>query len=133
MTAGLGNVAARGAGITLTSQGIRFALQLGSLIVLARLLSPQEFGVVAMVTAITNVMEIVRDFGLSSAAMQAKELNDAERTNLFWVNTGIGTGCALLSRLPHRPRKSLKYTTIDWLRVLLVTSGRFVPQPWPCS
>ena len=99
MTAGLGNVAARGAGITLMSQGIRFALQLGSLMVLARLLSPQDFGVVAMVTAITNVMEIVRDFGLSSAAMQAKELNDAERTNLFWVNTGIGTGCALVVTL----------------------------------
>jgi PST family polysaccharide transporter len=99
MTAGLGNVAARGGGITLMSQGIRFALQLGSLIVLARLLSPQAFGVVAMVTAITNVMEIVRDFGLSSAVMQAKELNDAERTNLFWVNTGIGTGCALVVTL----------------------------------
>ena len=99
MTAGLGNVAARGAGITLMSQVIRFALQLGSLMVLARLLSPQEFGVVAMVTAITNVMEIVRDFGLSSAVMQAKELNDAERTNLFWANTGIGTGCALVVTL----------------------------------
>ena len=99
MTAGLGKIAARGAGVTLMSQGIRFALQLGSLIVLARLLSPQAFGVVAMVTAITNVMEIVRDFGLSSAAMQAKELNDAERTNLFWVNTGIGTGCALIVTL----------------------------------
>ena len=96
MTAGLGKIAARGAGITLMSQVIRFALQLGSLMVLARLLSPQEFGVVAMVTAITNVMEIVRDFGLSSAVMQAKELNDAERTNLFWANTGIGTGCALV-------------------------------------
>ena len=96
MTAGLGNVAARGGSITLMSQVIRFALQLGSLMVLARLLSPQEFGVVAMVTAITNVMEIVRDFGLSSAVMQAKELNDAERTNLFWANTGIGTGCALV-------------------------------------
>ena len=99
MTAGLGKVAARGGSITLMSQGIRFALQLGSLIVLARLLSPQEFGVVAMVTAITNVMEIVRDFGLSSAVMQAKELNDAERTNLFWANTGIGTGCALVVTL----------------------------------
>ena len=99
MMAGLGNIAARGAGITLMSQAIRFALQLGSLMVLARLLSPRDFGVVAMVTAITNVMEIVRDFGLSSAAIQAKEINDAERTNLFWVNTGIGTGCALVVTL----------------------------------
>ncbi|WAX55909.1 lipopolysaccharide biosynthesis protein [Jatrophihabitans cynanchi] len=96
---GLGKIAARGAGITLMSQVIRFALQLGSLTVLARLLSPHDFGVVAMVTAITNVMEIVRDFGLSSAAVQAKRLNDAERTNLFWVNTGIGTACAVAAAL----------------------------------
>lgn len=99
MTAGLGAVAARGAGITLGAQLVRFVLQFASLIVLARLLTPYEFGVVAMVTAITNVMEIIRDFGLSSAAIQAKELNNAERTNLFWVNTAIGTGCALFVTL----------------------------------
>lgn len=94
---GLGRVAARGASLTLISQLVKFVLQFGSLAVLARLLSPRDFGVVAMVTAITNVAEIVRDFGLSSAAIQAESLDDAERTNLFWANTGIGTACAVVA------------------------------------
>ena len=46
-------------------------------------------GLIAMVTAIVGVADIMRDFGLSSAAIQAKFLNNAERTNLFWVNVGI--------------------------------------------
>jgi polysaccharide transporter, PST family len=94
VSADLGAKAARGAGVTLASQGVRFVLQFGSLVVLARLLSPRDFGLVAMVTAITGVAEIVRDFGLSSAAIQAKNLTDEERSNLFWVNLGIGGACA---------------------------------------
>jgi O-antigen/teichoic acid export membrane protein len=87
---GLGNAAARGTSITLAMQCVRFALQFCSLVVLARLLTPSDFGIVAMVTAIVGVADILRDFGLSSAAIQAKTLNNAERSNLFWVNVGIG-------------------------------------------
>lgn len=43
-----------------------------------------------MVTAIIGVGEIVRDFGLSSAAVQARTLSDGQRSNLFWINAGIG-------------------------------------------
>ncbi|HEY5051682.1 MAG TPA: lipopolysaccharide biosynthesis protein [Acidothermaceae bacterium] len=93
---GLGNAAARGTGITLAMQCVRFVLQFCSLVVLARLLTPADFGIVAMVTAIVGVADIMRDFGLSSAAIQAKFLNNAERTNLFWVNVGIGCAGALV-------------------------------------
>lgn len=89
----LGDVAARGTGVTLGLQAVRFVLQTISLVLLARLLTPAEFGLVAMVTAITGAADLVRDFGLSLAAVQAKELSDAERTNLFWANLGIGTAC----------------------------------------
>jgi len=93
---GLGNAAARGTSITLAMQGVRFVLQFCSLVVLARLLTPSDFGIVAMVTAIVGVADILRDFGLSSAAIQAKTLNNAERSNLFWVNVGIGCAGALV-------------------------------------
>ena len=62
----------------------------GSVVVLARLLSPHDYGLMAMVVVIVGVGEIFRDFGLSSAAVQAKELSVAQRDNLFWINTGIG-------------------------------------------
>ena len=93
----LGRAAARGTAVTLGAQAGRFALQIGSLVVLARLLTPEAFGLVAMATSVLGVAELVRDFGLSSAAVQAKHLSDGERTNLFWVNVGIGTACALLA------------------------------------
>jgi O-antigen/teichoic acid export membrane protein len=96
---GLGSAAARGTSITLAMQGVRFVLQFCSLVVLARLLTPSDFGIVAMVTAIVGVADILRDFGLSSAAIQAKTLNNAERSNLFWVNVGIGCAGALVIML----------------------------------
>ncbi|SEP61706.1 lipopolysaccharide biosynthesis protein [Microlunatus flavus] len=103
----LGRAAARGTAFTLGAQGGRFVLQIGSLVVLARLLSPEAFGLVAMATSVLGVAELVRDFGLSSAAIQAKELTNPERTNLFWVNVAIGTTCALVALVGARPIAAL--------------------------
>lgn len=92
-SASLGDRAARGSGIVLGSQALKALLQFGSLIVLARLLSPSDFGLVAMVTSVIGIADLVRDFGLSSAAVQAKTLSSGERTNLFWANCGFGALC----------------------------------------
>ncbi|GAA1855354.1 lipopolysaccharide biosynthesis protein [Microlunatus capsulatus] len=86
----LGRTAARGALITVGAQGVKIVLQVVGVVVLARLLTPGDYGLVAMVTAIIGVAEIFRDFGLSSAAVQAKTLSKAQRDNLFWINTGAG-------------------------------------------
>lgn len=95
-TTKLGNAAARGAASTMVAQAARIGLQVVSIVVLARLLSPEEYGLIAMVTAIIGVGEVFRDFGLSSAAIQARSITRQQRTNLFWVNTSIG---ALLGTL----------------------------------
>lgn len=93
----LATTAVRGAAVSLSGQFIRLLLQILSLVVLARLLSPRDFGLVAMVTAVTGVAELIRDFGLSSAAIQSKTLSDGERSNLLWVNTGIGLACSIVA------------------------------------
>ena len=89
----LGQRALRGTAVTLAGQMVRFVVQFGSVILLARLLTPDDFGVVAMVTSVVGIAEIIRDFGLSSAAIQPKTLSQAERSNLWWINTGIGALC----------------------------------------
>lgn len=89
-TTRLGSVAARGAAVTLVGQVAKFVIQFGGILVLARLLTPEAFGLVAMVTAVVGVGEVLRDFGLSSAAIQAKSLTQGQRSNLFWINTSIG-------------------------------------------
>ncbi|MDT0211479.1 lipopolysaccharide biosynthesis protein [Curtobacterium sp. BRD11] len=92
----LGGQAARGAGSTMLGQIIRIAIQLLSVVVLARFLDPKDYGIIAMVTAVIGIADVVRDFGLSSAAVQAASLSKAERDQLFWINTGLG---ALLAAL----------------------------------
>lgn len=89
--------AARGGAATVGVQLVRMALQFGSVIVLARLLDPRTFGLVAMVIAVIGVAELIRDFGLSLAASQAKDVSRAERDNLFWANTGLGLLGALFA------------------------------------
>lgn len=78
------------------AQAGQLALQLVSVAALARLLSPDEFGLFAMVMLVIGVAELFRDMGLSNAAVQAPAMSLGLRSNLFWANTGIGAGLTLL-------------------------------------
>jgi len=71
-------------------QAFRIILQVVSVSVLARLLSPTDYGLLAIVVAVVGVGEIFRDFGLSTAAIQAPTLSNGQRSTLFWLNTAIG-------------------------------------------
>ena len=74
-------------------QGARILVQLVSVVVLARLLDPSAYGIFALALAVVSLGEVFRDFGLSSAAIQARALSRDQQTNLFWVN--VGSGCLL--------------------------------------
>jgi O-antigen/teichoic acid export membrane protein len=82
--------AIRGGFAKVCSQGANFALRVGSLMVLARLLDPKDFGLVGMVTAFTGVLGLFRDFGLSSATVQRVEVTDEQISTLFWINSLVG-------------------------------------------
>ena len=88
--------AIRGGFAKLCSQGANFALRIGSLMVLARLLDPKDFGLVGMVTAFTGVLNLFRDFGLSSATVQRVEVSEEQISTLFWINCFVGTVLWLL-------------------------------------
>ena len=70
----------------LTANGIVTALTMGSTIVLARLLTPAEFGLLAMVTAITEFVRSFREIGLGSATVQREKISHEEISTLFWIN-----------------------------------------------
>lgn len=86
----------RGAMHTLLFQWARWGTQLASLLVLARLLLPQDYGIVAMAMSVTGLAAVIGDFGLSLAAVQAKNLSAQQRSNLFWCNLAVGTGSGVL-------------------------------------
>ena len=87
----------RGGSVTLLAQGCRFVLQMASTILLARLLTPADFGLVAMVTAITGFVELFMDLGLSMATIQRAQITHAQVTTLFWINLALGTSLMALT------------------------------------
>jgi O-antigen/teichoic acid export membrane protein len=86
----LGARAARGGAVALGGQAVRIGVQVLSVVVLSRLLTPSDYGLLAMVMAVIGVADVFRDLGLSTAAVQARTLSEGQRSNLFWVNTGLG-------------------------------------------
>lgn len=86
----LGAAAVSGAKVSMLGQAARIVLQLCSVVVLARLLSPSDYGLFAIVLLAVGVAEIFRDFGLSAAALQAPTLTGQQRDNLFWLNAALG-------------------------------------------
>jgi PST family polysaccharide transporter len=85
----------RAAGFTWAAGTADFVLRIGSTAVLARLIIPEDFGLVMMVMAVTAIADQFRDLGLSSATVQRKDISHEEVTNLFWVNVLAGVSIAL--------------------------------------
>jgi len=83
--------AIRGGMLTSASQGILFLLRLASIMVLARMLIPEHFGLIGMVTSLTILIERFQDLGLGDAIVQRKEITHKQVSTLFWVNLGICT------------------------------------------
>lgn len=75
--------------ITVSSQGIQFVLTLASTMVLARLLTPRDFGFLAMVWSIMGFLRIFKDAGLSTATVQREGVTHTQVSNLFWVNVAV--------------------------------------------
>lgn len=119
---------AHGGVITLGAQGIKFLFRLLEVIVLARLLTPEAFGLVAMVTVVTGFVGVFRDAGLSLATVQRESVTHSQVSTLFWINVLFSLILALvvaaiapgLSWLYGEPRLTL----ITWaLAVTFVLTG----------
>jgi PST family polysaccharide transporter len=91
----LADAAAGGTRVTFAVQIGQTIVQFGSVIVLTRLLTPADFGLVGMVLAVTGIAIVVQDFGLSMAAIQSPTISESEQTNLFWANLSLGLLCAI--------------------------------------
>ncbi|AEX20719.1 lipopolysaccharide biosynthesis protein [Vibrio sp. EJY3] len=87
----VGNRARKGVKWTALQIIARNVLSLGTTAVLARLLSPGDFGLVGMVATLTALLQVFSDMGLSWATIQRKELSNFQVSNLFWINTCVGS------------------------------------------
>jgi O-antigen/teichoic acid export membrane protein len=98
--------------ITAVAQAVQFVLNLGSIMVLARLLTPNDFGLVAMVGTVMGFLRIFNEAGLSTATVQREGITHAQVSNLFWTNVVLGGLISLIlalaspaiARFYHEPR-----------------------------
>lgn len=112
LQADLGKRGARGAVVMMTSQVLKALLQIASTVALARLLTPDDFGVLAMAATVMNFVMIFNDLGLSQATIQREHLTGSQVTTLFWLNVLFSLGLMLivialappLALLYHEPR-----------------------------
>jgi O-antigen/teichoic acid export membrane protein len=82
--------------ITFVAQGAQFALNFASIMILARLLSPKDFGLFAMVTTVMGLLNVFKDARLSTATVQREFITHAQVSNLFWINVAVSGAIGLV-------------------------------------
>lgn len=93
----IGARAVSGGFVTTAAQAAKAVLNLVSAAVLARLLTPKEFGLVGMVLGITGLVGLFKALGLSTATVQRETITQEQVSNLFWVNVSAGAALAMIS------------------------------------
>lgn len=96
-----GQVIAHGTKVTIVAQFVTQVVRLLTNIVLARLLTPHDFGLVAIATVVTALLQQLKDLGTGSAIVQAKRVDHRLLNAVFYLNAGLGLvlagGLALLA------------------------------------
>lgn len=116
----------RGGAVTFIGQGTKFFLQLGSTMVLARILTPQDFGLVAMVAAVTGFIMVFKDMGLSMATVQKAEINHDQVSTLFWINVVISSALMLITMaLAPAVAWFYKEPRLAWVTIALASAFIF--------
>jgi PST family polysaccharide transporter len=111
----LGNLKARTISngmVTGLAQGAKFILTVASIAIMGRLVGPEDVGLFAMVMAVTGILRIFKDAGLSAATVQREGITHAQVSNLFWINLALSAvlglvlaaASPLIAKFYHEPR-----------------------------
>ena len=116
----------RGGSARVLAQVTNLALRVVSVMVLSRLLGPRDFGLLGMVTAFTGVLDLFRDFGLSTASVQRKTVTQKQSSNLFWINLSVGAGLTVIALMIAPLIGSFYHEPRLFSLTLVVASGLLV-------
>lgn len=114
----------KGTGWSILSQAVRLAMRLIVVAILARLLTPDDFGLIAMVTVVTNLLLVLNDAGIPSAIIQKPGLTEDQISSSFWLNMLIGIAISLIFAA-LAPLIALFYSEDRLLPITLTLSPMF--------
>lgn len=111
--------------VTSVLQVALLVLNLGSIVLLARLLAPEDFGLLAMVLTVMGFFRVFGEAGLSTVTVQKDGITHAQVSNLFWTNIAVG-GVVTLTLALLAPVVAWFYRTPQLTEVTLALSMTFV-------
>lgn len=94
-------------------------------LVLARLLTPADFGLVSMAMVLNAILDFFVDFGFSSAIIRKDKIEESETSTVFWLNLMIGGTCTILV-FSCAPLFSWFYKMPQLVDVVHITSWSFL-------
>jgi O-antigen/teichoic acid export membrane protein len=97
LSADLRGRSVRGGAVTLSSQSAKFLLTLASMAILARMLTPADFGLVAMASVVIGFTSVFKDMGFSMATVQIPDIRHAQVSTLFWANVAVSAFITLIT------------------------------------
>jgi O-antigen/teichoic acid export membrane protein len=78
------------------SQVLQQIINLGCSVILARLLAPDDFGLLAMASVFTGIVFFVLDLGLNAVIVQRQNIEEQQISSIFWINVGLGLFMTLI-------------------------------------
>jgi len=115
----------RGGMATMGSQGTQLVLQMISTMILARILTPSDYGFIGMVFVVINFATMFKDAGLSMATVQKDKISHEQISTLFWINVLISVTLGLCV-LAGSPLVARFYGKPELTAVTAVLSVSFV-------
>lgn len=115
----------RGGAATFASRAIVFAVTIASMMVLSRILTPGDFGLIQMVTAVTAILLNILHLGLDTATVQREKIDQRQVSTLFWVNILLGGGLTV-GLMAAAPLMAAYNEKPELVPIVMVCSGIFL-------
>lgn len=110
---------------TTASSVTRAALQLLQIAVLARFLSPADYGLMSMVNVVLSYAALFSDMGLSTAFVQRQQISHEERSSLYWLSVAVG-GALMLLVMGISPFAAMFFKEPKLMPLMLLVATNFL-------
>ena len=105
-------------------KGGRAVVELAIQVVMARLLSPKEFGALAIMLVFVNVGNVIVTSGLNTALVQAEEIDETDLSTVFWLSFTVSASFIYVSYFFRscncnflRPAKHRLASSCPWILI----------------
>lgn len=109
-------------GLAATQRILAFAIQLGTTMTIARLITPAQTGIYSLALGLVAIVQMFRDFGVGEYLVQAKELNEKTIRSAFGISLLLAWSLGLLLLLLAIPAAQFyrEHIVADVVRILAI-------------